>query len=178
MLRSSKQKIVGFVTIFNLVVAACNNLLGSRPEIADLPSILFDHPSQDYIFPSHNGSGKIIFAIRASRASSANVVFGDNRNYIQEWEPWTVLLEVNAEEAGRWPALDLANTFGEVKAHIEFGTLPAGEHVATCRLVARTVTDEDADIEHTISFHVGSIPPDAVQSEEDPGEFTSPCSSL
>jgi hypothetical protein len=163
----------GFVSAIAFFVSACYNLSGSRAENADLPSIVFDHPSQDYIFPSHNGGGRIIFAIRAWRSSTQKPVFGENRNYVQEWESWTIMLEVNAEEAGRWPALDVTNTFGEVKVHIEFGTLPAGEHVATCRLV-RTVTDDDVDIEHTISFHVGNSSSDAVHSEEDTGKFQLP----
>jgi hypothetical protein len=164
----SKQKTVGFVLPIAFVISTFYNFHVSNS--ADLPTIIFDHPSQDYIFPSHNGSGRIIFAIRAWRASTQTPVFGENQNYKQEWDPWTILLEVNAEEVARWPALDLANTFGEVKAHIEFGILPAGEHVATCRLV-RTVQDDTVDIEHTISFHVGNVPPDAVHSDEDSGKF-------
>jgi hypothetical protein len=168
--RPGKQKIFRFVSTITFLVADCFNLPVSSSEIVQIPSIVFDHPSQDYIFPSHNGSGRIIFAIRASRPSTQNLVFGD-RNYVLEWATWTVILEVNAQVVGSWPALDLANTFGEVKVHIEFGSLPAGEHVATCRLVASTPAYHDVDIEHTISFHVGNIRLDEVNSDEDSGEF-------
>jgi hypothetical protein len=123
---------------------------------AQKPSIVFDHPSQDYIFPSRNGSGKVFFAIRAIMDTEIYPEH-DLRGKLIEWEPWTVVLEVNAYQVGSWGALGLVNSYGELKVNIDFGLLPVGEHVATCLLKA---SGDEVDIEHTISFHVGDSPGD------------------
>jgi hypothetical protein len=130
---------------------------------AQKPSIVFDHPSQDYIFPSRNGSGKIFFAIRAIMDTKIYPEH-DLRGKLIEWEPWTVVLEVNAHQVGSWGALGLVNSYGELKVNIDFGLLPVGEHVATCLLKA---SGDEVDIEHTISFNVGDSPGDENETRSD-----------
>ena len=111
--------------------------------------IWFDHPPQDFTYPAVNGTGRVIFAIRLTKGSGVLSSFDQIE---RKWADYQIALEVNAGLAGTWPALDFANIYGEVRSHIEVGAFPIGEHVATCRLLKG---QEDIDIEHTISFHVG-----------------------
>jgi len=127
-----------------------------------LPSIRFDHPSQDFEFAPVTPGGRanvvLVFAALADPAwGAANYL-----SRLQQWEGgrWSVIIDINAHEVARWHCADLINALGEVSAHISVPDLPPGEHVASCRLVqegGHSSLEFDSP-EHTISFFVRGSP--------------------
>ena len=131
--------------------------------VSALPTIRFDHPTQDFIFaPAAHGDAVqavLVFAALADPAWSAFTY--DAR--LSQWGGggWTVIIEINAVEVARWRAVDLINALGEVSANVAVPDLPPGEHVASCRLSpGDEEAPQDLDLpEHTISFFVSDKPP-------------------
>uniref|UniRef100_A0A7S0EW27 EGF-like domain-containing protein n=1 Tax=Hanusia phi TaxID=3032 RepID=A0A7S0EW27_9CRYP len=117
-----------------------------------LPSVLFDHPPQDFTFAplDENETLSIVLALRGLKDPSWKKLTVHELQRV--WTPWHVVVELDAVEVGRWRATELMNAFGEVSVHLPVLDLQDGEHVACCRLVNDTAEFEE--LEHTISFWV------------------------
>jgi hypothetical protein len=127
-----------------------------------LPSIRFDHPTQDFEFAPavQGGHAKVVlaFAALADPAWRAPNTF-EARLPFWERGHWSVIVDLNAQEIGRWRAAELLNALGEVDVTVTVPELPPGEHVASCRLVQGDESPQHVDPpEHTISFYVRDSP--------------------
>jgi len=126
-----------------------------------LPAVRFDHPTQDFEFaPAAAGERADVILVVQALADPAWRAFGYAERLAQ-WEGgrWDLAIDINAHEVGRWRATELINALGEVSAHITVPALPAGEHVASCRLEPRDEAPSGLEPpEHTISFFVRDSP--------------------
>jgi hypothetical protein len=126
-----------------------------------LPAVRFDHPTQDFEFaPEAAGARADVVLVVQALADPAWRAFGYAERLAQ-WEGgrWDLAIDINAHEVGRWRATELINALGEVSAHVTVPAMPAGEHVASCRLEPRDVAPSGLEPpEHTISFFVRDSP--------------------
>jgi hypothetical protein len=130
--------------------------------VSALPSIRFDHPTQDFEFAplEKGGRASVVLALAALADPVWSAWTYETR--LAHWDggSWTVIIDINAVEVARWRAVDLINALGEVSAHITVPDLPPGEHVASCRLAHGDEERQDFESpEHTISFFVRDEPP-------------------
>lgn len=127
-----------------------------------LPSIRFDHPTQDFEFApaGKDGQAHVVLAF-AALADPAWCAPNTYEARLPFWEGghWRVIVDLDAQEIGRWHAAELLNALGEVDVTVTVPELPSGEHVASCRLLQGDESPPNFDPpEHTISFHVRDSP--------------------
>jgi len=105
------------------------------------------------------GAADAVLAVRGVRDAAWPA---DAQGLLAQWQPYTLVLEVDGEEVGRWGALELTNALAEVTVHIALPGVPLGEHYASGRLLLRGA---ETEIEEGVTFLVkppaGARPPPA-----------------